>query len=727
MRGLKVETAGNATIGGSNGGFAGVVGSSWRGIVKFSGVTDLSDARFAENDHTAQLVYENFNSLIFAAGSGSDGGATAGDITKWQYKRPTTQVKIDDIYSYGQVIRLGSGLSNDLITINDSHQCIFKSNLVKTGGAFVLAGVDDFAKLAITWQTSGYFSAVEDVADDNFAQIPSTNITLSADINLSGTGLTGLTKDRQPKEQAGVNENNHSFTATLNGNGHTISLAVGEPYGMRGNSEVSATSDGNGKIYRHGRLGLFAAINGATVSDVTIAGSMKFDNGAAIDAGSLAGTIAGGLTLSGATCKTNIACDDTFANDVNINDVNIGGIAGSVSTASTVTFGGSSKAQATIAATKTLNGNIRIGGAIGYVGDYASTFNVTGLEAGGKIETGNCASGKIAQVGGLIGCIAQGKQENVTNKTNVATVNIAGLVFDSFAMSVGKNGDKLNGAGGLLGYSWGNAVVTIGDNSVNKDVNSYALRTTKASITAENSKELGGLVYAASGHWVINDYAIDLSGATINASNAEMLGLLVGRGSRVADGIYGSEPYAGLYLEDKAYWGTAYRVEGIHVAEAKSIKKFDEWVGDGRKPGSKLIDAEWNTVVSLHTKDDVNNGKLDMSGNPGSDNSYHNRTDFGNSRKTNAWTRYYYNLDKAYTVVGSNSKNSSASSWMDRPEYLLLWCACLYAPPAIQGYIIPGNREIFKGNNIGTNGSEGVAINLEGYSFTPPTPPVIPR
>ena len=722
VRGLKVETAGNATIGGSNGGFAGVVGSSWRGIVKFSGVTDLSDARFAENDHTAQLVYENFNSLIFAAGSGSDGGATAGDITKWQYKRPTTQVKIDDIYSYGQVIRLGSGLSNDLITINDSHQCIFKSNLVKTGGAFVLAGVDDFAKLAITWQTSGYFSAVEDVADDNFAQIPSTNITLSADINLSGTGLTGLTKDRQPKEQAGVNENNHSFTATLNGNGHTISLAVGEPYGMRGNSEVSATSDGNGKIYRHGRLGLFAAINGATVSDVTIAGSMKFDNGAAIDAGSLAGTIAGGLTLSGATCKTNIACDDTFANDVNINDVNIGGIAGSVSTASTVTFGGSSKAQATIAATKTLNGNIRIGGAIGYVGDYASTFNVTGLEAGGKIETGNCASGKIAQVGGLIGCIAQGKQENVTNKTNVATVNIAGLVFDSFAMSVGKNGDKLNGAGGLLGYSWGNAVVTIGDNSVNKDVNSYALRTTKASITAENSKELGGLVYAASGHWVINDYAIDLSGATINASNAEMLGLLVGRGSRVADGIYGSEPYAGLYLEDKAYWGTAYRVEGIHVAEAKSIKKFDEWVGDGRKPGSKLIDAEWNTVVSLHTKDDVNNGKLDMSGNPGSDNSYHNRTDFGNSRKTNAWTRYYYNLDKAYTVVGSNSKNSCASSWMDRPEYLLLWCACLYAPPAIQGYIIPGNREIFKGNNIGTNGSEGVAINLEGYSFYPTNP-----
>lgn len=686
---------------------AGIAGSAWNAVIKFSGITDLSGASFAENATTGQLVYENHNALIFAAGNGSNGDLGDKGAAVWTFKRSNSASKTDDIATYGEVVRLGG----DFIKLDvDTHKLTLPDSLTAANGAYALTTAEDFAKLAITWQTNGYYSMVDGVTENNLNGLQSSTITVNGTIDLKGTGLTGFTQDRADGSQV--------FSGTLNGGG-TINLAVGEAYGKRGEDVLDGnnTSNGNGKIYRHGRLGLFAAVNGATISNVTIAGSMKFDNGSAIDAGSLACAIVGNLSLSGVTCKTNIACDDTFANDVNI-----GGIAGSVLAASTVAFKDNSKAQATIAATKTLNGNIRIGGAIGYVGDYASTFNVTGLEAGGKIETGNCASGKIAQVGGLIGCIAQGKQENVTNKTNVATVNIAGLVFDSFAMSVGKNGDKLNGAGGLLGYSWGNAVVTIGDNSVNKDVNSYALRTTKASITAENSKELGGLVYAASGHWVINDYAIDLSGATINASNAEMLGLLVGRGSRVADGIYGSEPYAGLYLEDKAYWGSAYRVEGIHVAEAKSIKKFDEWVGDGRKPGSKLIDAEWNTVVSLHTKDDVNNGKLDMSGNPGSDNSYHNRTDFGNSRKTNAWTRYYYNLDKAYTVVGSNSKNSSASSWMDRPEYLLLWCACLYAPPAIQGYIIPGNREIFKGNNIGTNGSEGVAINLEGYSFYPTNP-----
>lgn len=714
VRGLKVKTASGATIGGANGGFAGVVGSSWLGIVKFSGITDLSHATFVENDHTAQLVYENFNSLIFAAGSGSDGGATAGDITKWQYKRPTTPVNIDDVYSYGQVIRLGSKLGDNLITINDSHQWSFDSNLVKTGEAFALANINDFAKLAITWQTSGYFSAVEGVTNSNFAsQVPSANITLSADINLSGTGLTGLTKDRIPLNINGVDENSHSFTATLNGNGHAISLAVGEPYGMRGDSKIVSddTSAGNGKIYRHGRLGLFAAINDAAVSDVTIAGSLKFDNGAAIDAGSLAGAIAGGLTLSGATCKTNIACDDTFANDVNI-----GGIAGSVSAASTVAFDGNSKAQATITKAQTLNGNSRIGGAIGYVSDCASTFNVAGLEVGGEIKTGDCAGGKIAQVGGLIGCIAQSTY-NAGTIANSADkyVNISGLSFNSFEMKVGRNGDKLNGTGGLLGYSWGNAVVTIGDDSINKNENSYALKTTNASITAtaDDSKELGGLVYAASGHWIINNYAIDLSGTTINAGAAQTLGVLVCRGCKVDNKTtYGVENYIGLYLEDRACWETSYRVpSGEGAIVAPCVTSFDEWVGSGVKPnkGSKLMDADCNAVVSLHTRND----KLDMDGDATNGNSYQNRSTFGQSHKTNGNTRYFYNLDRAY----DRCKGGFSGGQINTADKLLLWSAFCYAPAGIRSTIVPD----------GTTGLDGSititgTIDLAGYSYYPTQP-----
>lgn len=720
VRGLKVKTASGATIGGTNGGFAGVVGSSWLGIVKFSGITDLSDATFVENDHTAQLIYENFNSLIFAAGSGSDSGTAAGDTMKWQYKRPSTPVKIDDVYSYGQVIRLGNPLSENLISINKAHQWSFSSKLVKTGDAFALASIDDFAKLAITWQTSGHYSMVDGVTENNLNGLQSSTITVNGTIDLKGTGLTGFTQDRADGSQV--------FSGTLNGGG-TINLAVGEPYGKRGEAVLDGndTSDGNGKIYRHGRLGLFAAVNGATISNITIAGSMKFDNGSAIDAGSLAGTIVGNLSLSGVTCKTNIACDDTFSNEVNI-----GGIAGSVSAASTVAFEGNSKAQATITKAQTLNGNMRIGGAIGYVGDYTSTFNVTRLEVGGKIKTGDCAGGKNAQVGGFIGCIVQGSNEK--------NVTITGLSFSEFAMTVGKNGDKLNGAGGLLGYSWGNAIVTIGGAAANTSDSTYALKTTNnTTVTANGSTEVGGLVYAASGHWIINDYAIDLSNATINADKATVLGLLIGRGGRTENSsTYGVETYSGLYLENKASWDTAYKVNDVAgndvIINNTAIKSddgdtsFDEWVGNGTKPaygneaGSKLIDGEWNVVVSLHTNDGANGGKLNMSGEPGSDNSYHNRSAFGSNHKTNAWTRYYYNLDKAYAEVGNNEKNSSASSWMDSAEYLLLWCAYLYAPPAIQTYIIPGNQEIFKGNNIGTSDSAGVEINLDGYSFYPTDP-----
>lgn len=681
---------------------AGIAGSAWNAVIKFSGITDLSGASFAENSTTGQLVYENHNALIFAVGDGSDADKGAAG---WTFKRSNTASKTDDIATYGEVIRLGG----DFIKLDvDTHKLTLPDSLTAANGAYTLTSVEDFAKLAITWQTNGYYSMVEGVSENNPNILQSSTITVNGTIDLKGTGLTGFTQDRADGSQV--------FSGTLNGGGTngngTINLAVGEPYGMRGGAVLDGndTTNGNGKIYRHGRLGLFAAVNGATISNVTIAGSMKFDNGSAIDAGSLAGAIVGNLSLSGVTCKTNIACDDTFANDVNI-----GGIAGSVLAASTVAFKDNSRAQATIAATKTLNGNMRIGGAIGYVGDYTSTFNVTRLEVGGKIKTGDCAGGKIAQVGGLIGRIVQGSNEK--------NVTITGLSFSEFTMTVGKNGDKLNGAGGLLGYSWGNAIVTIGDAAASASDNAYALKTTNnTTVAANSSTEVGGLVYAASGHWIINNYAINLANASFTANNATTLGVLIARGSTSDSNSFGAETnYNGLYLEDRAWWGTAYAVDGVSITAPK-VKTYDEWLANGVKPKSNLIDNGCNAVVSLHTKDK----KLDMSGDPAKDNSYRNRivpaNPSDNFPQTNGSVRYYYNLDKAYAEVGNKPENASKDNWMNSAEYLLLWCAYLYAPSAIQDYIIPGNQAIFQGNNIGTSDSAGVEINLDGYSFYPTDP-----
>lgn len=679
---------------------AGIAGSAWNAVIKFSGITDLSGASFAENATTGQLVYENNNALIFAVGNGSNGNVADEGTTGWTYKRSNKASKTDDIATYGEVICLG----DSFITLDPStHKLTLPASLAQTNGAYALTTAEDFAKLAITWQTNGYYSMVNGVTEKNLNGLQSSTITVNGTIDLAGTGLTGFTQDRASDSQV--------FSGALNGDG-TIKLAVGEAYGKRGNAPLGADdiSAGNGKIYRHGRLGLFAAINGATVSNVTIAGSMKFDNGVGIDAGSLAGTVAGGLTLSGATCKTNIACDDTFANDANI-----GGIAGSVSAASTVTLRGNSKAQATIATAKTLNGNMRVGGAVGYVSDCASTFNVAGLEIGGNIKTGDCAGGKIAQVGGLIGCIAQSTY-NAGEIVGSADkyVNISGLSFSSFKMNVGRNGDALKGTGGLLGYSWGKTTVTIGNTAVNNSDSTYALKTSNGTtVTANDSTEVGGLVYAASGHWIINNYAIDLSGTTIHADAAQTLGVLVCRGCKVDNKTtYGVENYIGLYLEDRAYWETAYRVpSGEGSIVAPGVTSFDEWVGSGVKPnkGSKLMDADWNTVVSLHTQND----KLDMDGDATHDNSYRNRSTFGQSHKTNGNTRYFYNLDRAY----DKCEGGFSGGQINTAGKLLLWSAFCYAPAGIRSAIVPDGT-------IGLDGSITITgtIDLAGYSYYPTQP-----
>ena len=749
---------------------AGIAAESWGSVIRLGGKTNFKDMKFApDKSFTGKKVVSqianvraNDPTLVFARGTGRDSvPADADNADYWIYER-CSALKIDDLggaqgssYAYGEVIRLdGDTLKKDLIKVNMnehklegrpsgdwSWQVGWSDGKWSEGNrTLTIKTTQDFVCLALSVQFANLWNGVYGLDPKNKEQLLGSDvkIELAGDVNLSGTGVLGLGFDSASNLQ--------TFRGTFNGGDHKITLAIGEPYGMRDSKVIGSndTSAGNGKLYRHSRLGLFAAIGGdakaknptATVNNLTVDGSIKFDNGLGVDVGSLAATITDNATFSGVTCSAAITCDDAFGNDVNI-----GGIAGSVSGGGTVSFKSSTKAQATINTGATLKGNTRIGGAIGYVGDYVSTFDVKSLQVSDSIDSKasstadskfDVKSAKIAQVGGFIGCIAQGSQQK--------NVNITGLSFNSFNMTVGKNGDAKNGAGGLLGYSWGNAVVTIGDSGKNTSDSTYALKTNNASIAAISAGELGGLVYAASGHWIINDYAIDLSGTTINADKAKVLGLLIGRGSRVENSAtYGAETYSGLYLENRASWDTAYKVHDDAADNGVAIKNtainsqdsetsFDEWVGNSRRPaygtkaGSKLMDGEWNTVVSLHTKDAINDGKLDMSGVPAQDNSYHNRSDFGKKHNTNAWTRYYYNLDKAYAKVGNNPKNSSASNWMDSPEYLLLWCAYLYAPSKIRSYIIPGNQQIFQGNKIGAEDGQRASIDMDGYSFYPSNP-----
>lgn len=732
VNGITVSNEGSIAKG------AGIAAECWTATIRLGGETDFSNMHFGAGDATAQIamVRSDYPSLVFARGTGSDSEPTnSNEKDYWIYKRCKDAPKIDDLggaqdasKGYGEVVRLdGSKLKWNLIQLNETtHKPEGPSSANYSWQVDYVNGADsdkwnqdhtldiddiqDFVVLALSIQTGGLYNGVfgptSNMADLLGSQ---TVINLNCDVNLSGTGIGGLGLDSL--------NNGVSFSGTFNGNNHKVTLAVGEPYGTRDGKTLAAgdTSDGNGKIYRHGRLGLFNAIGGAAkVSNLTIGGFMKFDNGLSVDAGSLAASITGTadekLTLSGVACETKITCDDTFGNDVNI-----GGIAGSVSVAASVDFGGNSKAQTAIATGNTLRGDTRIGGAIGYVGDVTSTFNVTSLEVGGSINTGDCADGKIAQVGGLIGCIVQStynvKKEIVSSA--VKNVNIMGLAYDSFDMAVGKNGDKYHGAGGLLGYSWGNAIVTIGDSSASSDDRPYALKTNETTVTANGSVEVGGLVYATSGHWIINDYAVNFAGASFNTESATTLGALIARGSTSdSANSFGAEiSYTGLYLEDKASWETAYAVGGASIVAPK-VTTFDEWVANGVKPGSKLMDNGCNAIVSLHTQADT----LDMSGDPAKDNSYRNRTVFGEGEdhKTNGSVRYYYNLDRALTRV----KDLNASV-MNTPEHLVLWAARKYAPSSTCTYLTGDKEKIFTNNVIGPKSGNPVTIDLTGYSYYP--------
>lgn len=721
VRDFKLNSANE--IGKQNGGSAGIAGSAWRGIIKFSGTTDLSDASFADSNLSAQLVYQNYNALIFATGSGSDSG--------WTFMRPTGAVPIDDICSYGEVIRLGGdkGLSSDLIKVDaTTHKLELGALLSNTNGEYALQNADDFAKLAITWQTFGYFSMVDGIGGGSVSALATSTINVSGTIDLAGTGLTGLTKDREDpgndegKADGGIErEDAHYFSGTLKGSG-TINLVVGEPYGKRGNTAIESNdaTAGNGKIYRHQRLGLFNAISGDAQIEggVTIGGSMRFENKAAIDAGSLTAQIKGSATISNATFKTAIEYDGENAGNV----FNVGGIAGSVNTSDendAVTLGSGTASRANIT-TGDSKADCRVGEAFGSVGDCKVTVNVAGLTVGGSISAGSNTAKNL--IGGLIGYINQGgATKNVT---------ITGLAYKDFSMTVGKNGDKKNGSGGLLGYSWGNSMVTI-----ESDATAYALSTANTTLTAKNNAEFGGLVYAASGHWAIGQKAINLEGATFSAAKGESgksysgegslrFGLLVCRAAKVekADYSYGADAYTGLYLENTSYWGDAYKVKGNNGAIDTNATIFDEWVADTRGQTRTVTDNGWNAVVSLHTEEK----KLHMSA--GEEvNSYRNRTAYGSSHPVNEYARYYYNLDRAWASVKDEPRinNNGNSYWMETPEDVLLWNVRLYAPSEVAKYITGGkDPQLYAGRvaRIGkasTSEDAKADINFTGYSYYP--------
>lgn len=669
VKNLTVATAEDKPI--ASGG--GVVGSAnCKTLIRLSGKTDLSGVCYDETGSLGQITSLNTSRgfggpLVFATGSGND--------ADWMFIRGKNKTgkhpELDDIGGYGEVIRLGGKLSKDFLTVDESTGTLTIKGSEKS--AATISNVEDFARLAITWETNGVFRGV---TDNNWS---SMEITLTNDIDLTGTGIYGLTREGAYDDKATTN--------TINGNNHKLTLSIGEAYGTwDGTNKVGNDDAGNGRIYRHKQLGLFAAGNGSA-SNLAIDGTINVDtkiDGMAV--GAFAATCTSGTDLS----FKNVACKTTM-NIKAGNKIFVGGFIGKASTSNQLTFTGGSSFAGDITMSNIAKTETYIGGAIGYIdGNSAPSVTVDDMKLSGSI-TAQTNNAKLC-AGGLIGFIDQAKDGS---KKKIVT--ISGLDLGGLNLAFSAVGDT-SATGGYLGSTWAQTNVTIGGSD-----SAYAIKASEtASLKTGSAKYVGGLVYHAGGVWTVNSKAIDFSNVGIE-SKASELGLLVCRGGRGKEAGISNGEMGGLYLNVTKYWDDAVNFNGIKLTGTEPMT-MDEWVADARgysdNNAGDIFTSGKNGVVSLTTA----NGTVVMD-DGGTRNTYANQTDWGKKRPENGNTRYYYNLNKVAGDVAEQPDDA-----VDTPGELLLWSVRHYADSALQAEF-----------NKGDAACETIAgeLDMKGYSYYP--------
>ena len=714
-------------------------------VIELSGETDLSGAHYIGNRYNAGwLVGYQDCALIYAKGDGNGNGWTykRGSAGKQYYENSVTNVT-NDIANYGQIIRLNaedgndstSTLSSDLISIDENTHRVELKESYNWSGDITLDSADEFALLSIAWNSHGYFSAdsTNTITEKNWNALQSKNITLSKDINLIGSGITGLSRDTNENED-------NTYSGTFDGKEHTITLAIGEAFGYVGEKETLATldDDGCGKVYAadykyHNAQGLFAKTSGATIQNLTIAGTINLSNRYdSISAGGIAAVTSGTTTISNVSAKEAItayanACDDNKT-------LSVGGLYGEDDGAEgKVTLADNTKVFATIS----LTGNVANKSSCVYAGEVLGqiksdkfTLNVDGLTVGDEEEKSSIKtdSSDYAYVGGLVGIIKP--RAGANNTIENRWIYIRNLTFDNFAIKA-ENATEI--CGGLLGSIWSNVGVYFMEveNSDN-----YAVTVKDSSVSAPKAAGVGGLAYRSSGVWEVQDQGIDIQSLNITAKGD--IGLLVCHGESTATVdsekkstafIDGKDVDLGaLYLLLTKNWNNSYNLaKDININQTNGI--FDEFVAYTAIFKNEITWNGQNGVISLATKDGED-GRVGVAESEAANcTTYQNRTEYGNQHKANACSRYYYDLDESWKDLNSNVEKAS-NGIIDTPQELLLWSVCRYASDNIKHCFwdakdANGNIEEkaftdLQRNTIGSNSTEKVTtFDMRKYSYYP--------
>ena len=421
--------------------------------------------------------------------------------------------ELNDTGIWGQVLQL-SQFDPDLVTLDSEHHSVsIRALPAKDGNYYAIGSLTDFASVALRLQLSpvGMLTIDSDIPEG------AVKLKLNTNIDLTGTGLTGLTRDNSV--------GNYGFD--IQGNGKTITLP---------NVTIFA---GNKSHIFQGLIG--QCRSGLTLNNLTVAGGSDIfcPNGqsTSVHCGIVGETL----------------CPATFTDTTSTVSWNLGGWAlnsalsgfiGIVSYNHAINFTNCSWSGKLEDVSGTNNGVCRLGGFIGTSNNNTNpSITVTSCTIGGTVRN-TVSKDYGAAMGGLFGCLRY-----------CGMLAINGLTVSTTMESTSKQS-----SGGLLGYE-----LYVQD------------KATFSGITIENSTlttnaKFGGLIYKGAGYWQVINNGIQFKSATISgiSDNTTPSGLLV------SVGCSGVESYGGLYLE-VGY--NAYKIDPGVTVTLTSGTYFDELVG----------------------------------------------------------------------------------------------------------------------------------------------------
>lgn len=645
-------TANNVSANQSVGGIVGKFNKN--GVVRLGGETNLSGFYPKDpNKNRCQIVGNRGNALIYS-------------LSGWSFTRTSSKV-IDDM-DWGGVLRLNNSdlleSANGVLSFDGSGHTVTINGF--TTNNITISNRADFARAALIMQhDSNDFVKYSENSIDKSA-ILKANFTLSADVDISDTGLTGFMRDNGEDK----------FTGTLNGNSHKLTMTVGTE---------------NDKIVFHTHNGLFAKTSGAKISNIMLVSNFNIvgDNVSGGDAcyiGSVSAYNSGALTIDKVTADVTASPSGAYTNFV-------GGLVGYVADAtSEVSFTNSA-----VTANLTYNNSTTkvdctcLGGVIGMVGAVTSK-PTTGIKfdnvtVGGKITDKH--TGSNSRVGGLIAEV--GAKDNsasvVPNKISITNVNINALTINSSGKS---------NSGGFLGHNWYRVEI---------DLNS--LNVNNSRLTVNNGTELGGLVLSTTGYWSIKEVSFD--GVTVKATKCINFGMLASTLFGRDYDSYGFDYFKGENVNnyrssrDATYFEltkpNGYKIsQDTKINISPSYSYFDEIARCSiYYSSSASFMSNRQAIISIPAVTADGERLLYMDGK--NCNTYQNQTtNNGAVWKNNSWARYYYNLD-----VYKNGKATTGGA------KAVEWSAKLFAANNIKAYI----------NSTNIDFPTDPEIDLTGYSFYP--------